>query len=581
MGAVSGQLSPVVLSCVDDADLAQKPIGSLLSGDLAYVASHDGQPEGPLYYLSTTSTAVVDGIGVLSTSAPEGRWLSVSLYNGAGTMRTVSNVAALAALNDATMLAGTLVYVATVRAYFQKVVESPAPASDGITVVPTASGDGGWYRLEVASPSWQAPLLWYVGPNNGNDENDGSSPAPGGAPAYVGALKTWAEFARRVPTIATDVTVTILGASTDPLVGDFERAPNAASTSLTVVGTPTLVASSVGSTTCVNPVPATNTKGSITVAAMVDPNGAPIPTRFDGFVGYYARTAAGAVTPILGSVAGVAEVGYWSNNLSLAVPAADTPIEVVELCSVPYAQIETSNVPLRIANFRFTDTSLNGQTTVSTEIAPNTAQTLSGPFFACRFDGYVTVRANQFVIGCLFTGSRPLYMQGGSVSVVGGAHLSKNLSLPYPGTMRVQGHTVQGGRVTVGGVGFSGGSVLENATTPEGLGIFDAPAGGSALSVIGTGQANVRSLYGASPVNGAYGLAVTEGGRVRVYAGATPTITGQLGDLQINAAATAIPPLVAGAVVPAAAPLATWAQWAAAPFARNAISYSNGSGVTS
>ena len=57
MGSVSGQLSPVTLSCSSDADLAQKPIGSLLPGDLAYVASHDGQPEGPLYYLSLVSVA--------------------------------------------------------------------------------------------------------------------------------------------------------------------------------------------------------------------------------------------------------------------------------------------------------------------------------------------------------------------------------------------------------------------------------------------------------------------------------------------------------------------------------------------
>lgn len=82
MAAISAQLSPVPLSCVDPVDLASKPIGSLLSGDLAYVASKAGSTEGPLFMLDRTSTLPVDGVGVLATSAPEGRWLSLVLYNG-------------------------------------------------------------------------------------------------------------------------------------------------------------------------------------------------------------------------------------------------------------------------------------------------------------------------------------------------------------------------------------------------------------------------------------------------------------------------------------------------------------------
>lgn len=190
MGTVSANLSPVTLSCVDNADLAQKPIGSLLTGDLAFVESHEATPEGPYFFLNLGSAATVDGVSVLSTSAPQGRWLSLAYYGGvpAG-MTTFSTVADLAAFDDAAVPDGGSAYVASLRAGWSKVVESPAPAGDGISVVATASGDGGWYRSSE-SPSWGLEASFYLDPVAGDDENTGLLQAD--------PIATWAELARRL-----------------------------------------------------------------------------------------------------------------------------------------------------------------------------------------------------------------------------------------------------------------------------------------------------------------------------------------------------------------------------------------------
>ena len=82
-------------------------------------------------------------------------------------------------------------------------------------------------------------------------------------------------------------------------------------------------------------------------------------------------------------------------------------------------------------------------------------------------------------------------------------------------------------------------------------------------------------LYGSG--NAGRGLSI-QGARSGAIIGAayTPTITGGAGDIRWQAAGTAIPPLVGGAGVPAAAALTTWAQWAAAPFNRQVQDYGTG-----
>jgi hypothetical protein len=143
--------------------------------------------------------------GVALSGAPTaGTVLTATASNAATWLAPVegivslANVAALAAYNDASLDAGAIVYVQTLRSYFQKFVVAPPPAppAGDVTIVPTASGDGAWYRLALSSPSWTyenvtsaTQVDWYVDPSAGNDENVGSAAFP---------LKTLAELTRRL-----------------------------------------------------------------------------------------------------------------------------------------------------------------------------------------------------------------------------------------------------------------------------------------------------------------------------------------------------------------------------------------------
>jgi len=102
---------------------------------------------------------------------------------------------------------GALVYVQSVKAYFQLNRGSSA-APDYISVVPAALGNGNWHRLEsnFADPSpWVEQSDWYIDAIGGNDESDGATSAT--------ALATHAEFERRMgklPTVSVPIHVTLL-----------------------------------------------------------------------------------------------------------------------------------------------------------------------------------------------------------------------------------------------------------------------------------------------------------------------------------------------------------------------------------
>ena len=90
-------------------------------------------------------------------------------------------------------------------------------------------------------------------------------------------------------------------------------------------------------------------------------------------------------------------------------------------------------------------------------------------------------------------------------------------------------------------------------------------------------------LYGQG--NTLRGVSVNEGSKMFILSTLAPgatglNITGLTGDIQLDAADTAIPELVAGAAVPATSALTTWAHWVAAPFSRNAMNYKSGESIT-
>lgn len=114
---------------------------------------------------------------------------STSFDFNPGAALPFADIAALAAFDDRQIDDGGIAYTTTVRAPWTKRVVSPAPAGDGITIVPTASGDGAWYRTTLAHLSWTTQTLWYIDPALGDDENDGETDTT--------ALATWAELERR------------------------------------------------------------------------------------------------------------------------------------------------------------------------------------------------------------------------------------------------------------------------------------------------------------------------------------------------------------------------------------------------
>lgn len=128
----------------------------------------------------------------------------------AGGMVSVENAAALAAYDDTEVSDGSLAYVQTYRDYFQK-VPGPVPALTD-TTIPTDSGDGGWYRLGIASPTWLGTADWYIDGVSGNDEGSGSITEP---------LLTHDEFMRRLGSnpLAQSLTAHFV----DAFTGDFSH----------------------------------------------------------------------------------------------------------------------------------------------------------------------------------------------------------------------------------------------------------------------------------------------------------------------------------------------------------------------
>jgi len=102
---------------------------------------------------------------------------------------------------------GALVYVQSVKAYFQ-LNRGSTSTPDDISVVAAAFGSGNWHRRSsdfVGESPWTQQDTWYIDADNGFDENDGATAAT--------ALATHAEFERRMgenSLITQPVLVTLL-----------------------------------------------------------------------------------------------------------------------------------------------------------------------------------------------------------------------------------------------------------------------------------------------------------------------------------------------------------------------------------
>ena len=466
----------------------------------------------------------------------------------AGGVLALANSAVLLAFDDRGVENGGIVYVETYRSYFQKILASPAPAQVADLIFPTATGDGGWYRLDVKSQTWRSQADWYIDPIHGGDQQSGAVGQP---------LASWAEFERRVSSLAVSMTVTFLSDYALPVLGDFHAL--AAGLTLIIQGTPVVVASTGAVTTYTDPI---RTLGACAQGTMTSGI-----ADFTAHVGLFLRTSTDYYAPILGVDAGHKPVlPLWANaSLSNTKPNANVAADVVAMTSVDTMQIGLHGGLAAVVKYlKFTNTTFAQSVCLSSD---NTATI--GHFLACDFAGSLTVPGDAYFIACQLSGSGDVYAYNPANFVGGGARRT----VAVYGIMSFQGFIIQGGAgLVVGnaaGYAFASLSTVLLVGAAAGLGVFASSGVGVTLG--GGAFVNGTTLYGAA--NATYGLTANYGARMQISV--DPTITGTTADLQFCGAATAIAPLTAGAVVPAAAALTTWGNWAAGPFSKKLINYSN------
>lgn len=543
MGSISGDINSSYLQCANAADLASRPIAALRNGDCAFLDDRIGTIEGPLFFLDRTSTDPVDGVGVLATLGGVGRWLSAAFYNGSKVPVSATTAAALALVPADSFRVGAIAWVDTFHSYFRLDPTSTLPP-DGTTVI-AASGGGAWLRdVSYQDLMWRSQSTWFISPATGDDENVGDT-------ALV-PLASWAEFTRRVSKLAASMTVTILDNITESLVGDFEAL--SAGLTLEVIGSPTVLASGtiVG---VAAPNPAGNAEGTLTASF-----GA-----FAAYVGRIVENTSGAASPcqtvVLADVAGTAQTPFWAqlSTYSCPTPAPGDNIRVLQMIEAPSCRISCSpglDVKVKYLDF------------VGAESSFLDADT--GQYEACEINNIDTSPRGTEFGACAFKATGGVAPRGDSL-FVGGASFVTFFPQAFQSTFGFDGFVFFGAGFSL--LAYSTGVVI---VFTNGLGIFNRASSG--LSIGASQVTLLGPLYGDG--NGAYGAVVNDGGVLQIAVGLTPTITGASGNLQMDGAANQIPPLVAGAVVPAVSPLTTWAQWAAAPFSRSVLNYTTGSRIT-
>ncbi len=462
---------------------------------------------------------------------------------------SVTTLANLGGLPDDAYKDGDFAYVQSSRATYQ--LDRTSTATPSSVAVDTFSGNGQWVFFQ-ASTSWQTQATWYIDPAAGDDENDGATTTT--------ALATWAEFTRRLEAISLVTTVTILSNIAEPLLGQF-RGLNTTAT-LSIVGNPTILATATG-TTFADPVRSgAQSPGTMTAGNIAD---------FTPYLGKILRSPANSYAPVL-AISGVAPLlPYWTTEAPVPVqtpPANGTDIEVLDLVTAPTIGIDAVDLPLFVRTLKFTSTDFPSAPWISS------TNTRGGYFTACEFTSSLHAPTPIYLIGCYLTGSGAIAPDI-IARFMGGGSRNRAIFHSSSSTLSFQGFIVYGGSgVTIGNPGGYGELArISTGGSSLGLGIFAATS--NAITIGSMAFASFQSLFGSG--NTGYGLVASNG--AQVYCVATPTITGGSGDLQVNAAATAIPPLTAAGAVPAASALTTWAQWAAAPFSRNVVSYTNGTRV--
>lgn len=447
---------------------------------------------------------------------------------------------------------------------------------DNITVV-DANGEGQWLRQQEVNPRWSRQLTWEID-SAADPENTGST----GSPIPLG------EWCRRVRmSTGGTYTLNVIGsiATTDIFAPSISVVPATAATSSTrinVVGTRTVLASGTFSATT-STVTATNTQGTVTDVSIT----------WSTYLGRHIRVTSG---PVSGTVAvilkdlggGTAMVSEWGTEAGLgtitAAPGAGVTFEIVAepTWPIPIAPLNplaagalpsiSTGIVVELQNFEIT-----------------TAVGLPGTQFnfrGCRHLTAVPAIGDfsniNFISSAWFFSSltSALSIQQSSAAIVLGGAVNARFRVFLNGLLRISNFVMTGSSIQSGSGAFFPGRGVVNMPTGTKFGVFDGPAGEPSLDIRRQMMFMVGgTLYGSGNT---VATSVKDDGEVCVNSTLTPTLTGTT-ELSLEGVGTALPGLEAsaGAVLPAAAALTTWAQWAAAPFTRNVINYTKGSKIIS
>ncbi len=552
MPAVSGTPTQVKTSATTAADLAGTPDDQFKEGDFACVESL--WPNSTFRLRRTALGGVPDNVSTIATFTGNGYWEVIA---AGGNVLVFATVADLAAYNDIALLDGALVYVQSVRSYWSKLVGANPGVVDNITNVRNPSNTATWLRDEMPSPSWGTQPAWYVDSVTGNDEYVGDT--------TLTALATWDEFVRRVATLVVSMTVNIVSAPAQRIVGRFSASTTGLS--LTVQGVPTVLVTSAAN--YVNPTG--NARGTVTSAGI----------DFSLYVGRIAR-AVGTdnLLPITSNAGAVGRGGFWCSGFANTKPVDGTDVEVLNLPTVDIVRIFTDGVPVQVKYLEMTSTSSTDGTSIIDAGVSAYAPTYFH-WFGCHFNNNVQLSMpSTWYMGCLFdrVASGTTFTGVGHVASFFGGGSIGGLACTSFAMLDFTGFLVEGGGV---GTVFTGRGVTVSDSATYPLGVFATTASAITLqqgATFRSGGQGAGATYGST--SGATGIAITTGARFSCTG--TPTITGITDDFTTDGLTALVPPPSAGGVWSAATDLsgpagAGWGKWVAA--GRKFVNYATLSAV--
>lgn len=444
-----------------------------------------------------------------------------------GQIDPVANIAELSNLSVTDMVTGSIKYVSTLKSWFK--LDKTSLSTLVAFVCIAANGGGRWLRTNVVDNDTLIQANWYIDPTSGNDENNGLTSGT--------AIKTWAEFIRRVGLFAyftTRVDVFLLGdlPSSDPLVFKGKCSPSA---TIYVHGTLTAVDSGGTFTSITARSAATNIPQSITDTAR---------TAFTTNVSQLLKVTAGTAGNI-GSWCWVAKDlgGNAARTTQLAkqdLTAISILTEVTPVVGDTYVLYTLS----KVANFDIeynhpnpAITGLGGKFILENlrlGTSTGTSRILSSSRFmiitGCIWDntGFPIISGSFSIINCWRNGANNFFISG--AAPLNNAIISAGGALCLTGFNNGATCTIQNGYLS-----NSGGAAFNVAGSNSEVTITDAMAmdwgANGALTITSGGTARMGSvglpgkLSGTSATGSSFGIDCS-GGRCYTPDASTLTITG-------------------------------------------------------